>query len=63
MIKNENSSSALAAVCKDPIFWFAIALGLADGCARNFVPATFPPFHREMGASLRQMGIRNFFSI
>jgi hypothetical protein len=34
MIKNENSSSALAAVCKDRIFWFAIALGLADGCVQ-----------------------------
>jgi len=60
MIKNENSSFALAAVCKDPIFWFAVALGLADGCVRNFVPSTFPTFHREMGASLRQMGDTQF---
>ena len=60
MTKNEKSSSALAAVSRDPIFWFAIALGLADGSVRNFVPATFPIFHREMGATLRQMGDTQF---
>ena len=47
-------------VWKDPIFWFAIALGLADGCVRNFVPTTFPIFSRDMGATLRQMGATQF---
>ncbi|MGH9511423.1 MAG: MFS transporter [Terriglobales bacterium] len=37
-----------------------MALGLADGGVRNFVPATFPIFHREMGASLEQMGKTQF---
>jgi fucose permease len=60
MTKNEKSSSALAMVWKDPIFWFAIALGLADGCVRNFVPSTFPIFHHEMSATLRQMGDTQF---
>jgi MFS family permease len=49
-----------ARIWKDPIFWFVIALGLADGSVRNFVPATFPIFHREMGASLAQMGKTQF---
>jgi MFS family permease len=47
-------------IWKDPIFWFAIALGLAEGGVRNFVPATFPVFSREMGASLKQMGDTQF---
>lgn len=53
-------SPALARIWKDPIFWFAIAIGLVDGGVRNFVPATFPVFHREMGASLTQMGDSQF---
>jgi MFS family permease len=47
-------------VWRVPIFWFAIALGLADGGIRNFVPATFPIFAHEMGATLRQMGDTQF---
>lgn len=60
MTKTGKSSSALAVVWKCPIFWFAIALGLADGSVRNFVPATFPIFSHEMGASLKQMGDTQF---
>jgi MFS transporter, FSR family, fosmidomycin resistance protein len=52
--------SAQEPVWKNPIFWFAVALGLADGGVRNFVPATFPIFYREMGASLAQMGKTQF---
>jgi MFS family permease len=60
MKKTEKSSSALAMVWKNPVFWFAIALGLTDGSIRNFVPATFPVFSRELGASLKQMGDTQF---
>lgn len=59
MTKNENSP-AFGRIWKDPIFWFAVALGLADGGVRNFIPATFPIFSREMGASLEQMGSTQF---
>src|SRR5262249_15325503 len=60
MIKLEKSPSPWAIVWKNPVFWFAIALGLADGSIRNFVPATFPIFSRELGATLRQMGDTQF---
>ena len=54
------SSGAAGAIAANPIFWFAIALGFGDGCVRNFVPATFPIFHLEMGTSLDQMGETQF---
>lgn len=43
-------------IWKDPVFWFVIVLGVGYGAVYNFLPASFPIFFREFGASLRQMG-------
>jgi MFS family permease len=59
-LKTIEKATGAERIWKDPIFWFAVVLGLADGGVRNFVPATFPIFSREMGASLAQMGKTQF---
>jgi MFS family permease len=43
-------------IWKDPVFWFVIVLGIGYGSVYNILPASFPIFFREFGASLRQMG-------
>jgi len=47
-------------VWTDPVFWFLIALGLGYGSIFNILPASFPIFRREFGATLEQMGRSQF---
>jgi MFS family permease len=43
-------------IWKDQVFWFVVALGIGYGIVYNFLPASFPVFRREFGASLAQLG-------
>jgi MFS family permease len=60
MANTGDPSNISKPVWKDALFWFVIAAGLGYGGVRNFVPATFPLFHRDMDATLAQMGQTQF---
>jgi MFS family permease len=60
MAQTETSPIASEPVWKDPLFWFVIAVGLAYGGVRNFLPTTFPLLRHELGATLAQLGQAEF---
>jgi MFS family permease len=60
MTENESSPVAAEPIWKDPLFWFLIAVGLAYGGVRNFLPTTFPILRHELGATLEQLGRAEF---
>lgn len=60
LLMTDRVSNGSKPVWKDSLFWFVIAAGLGYGGVRNFVPATFPLFHRDMRATLTQMGQSQF---
>ncbi len=62
MIKENTQAleSEANSVWTDSVFWFVMVLGLGYGAVFNFLPASFPIFKREFGATLEQMGQSQF---
>ena len=60
-IETKNSGVTTPPMWRDPLLWFCLAVGLGYGGVRNFLPATFPIFQRELHASLGQMGQTQFY--